>query len=169
MQRRKKNFVDQKNRELQQVRHLSRMSLPSRSKYGKRHGRDNSGPPNSSSEPWEVAGIYGGKFHARTLFSKDERLCFSRVVNENRYILTATQISLKVFSASTGQFSHSINCVTDGFRITDFILHPSNEFRVVIASTDNYLRIYDWTDGLLITVRIWPSLALRVLMCRTRV
>jgi hypothetical protein len=74
------------------------------------------------------------------------------ILTHKRYLLTATQSSLKVFSATTGQFSHFIWRVSDAFRITDFIRYPLNEFRVVIASSDNALNIFDWTDGLLINV-----------------
>jgi hypothetical protein len=36
--------------------------------------------------------------------------------------------------------------------ILDYIIDPRNEFRVLILYNDASLRVYDWTDGLLITV-----------------
>jgi hypothetical protein len=38
-------------------------------------------------------------------------------------------------------------------QISDYIIDPRNEFRVLILNSDASLDVYDWTDGLLITVR----------------
>jgi hypothetical protein len=128
------------------------MSPSKESKHDKRHRSSGPGTGSVPSEPWQLTGMYGGKFHPKTQFSRDERLDISSDgANRTRYLLTASQTSSKIFSASTGQFSHSIGCVRDSL-ITDFILDPVNEFRLLIASSDHYLRMYDWTDGLLIAV-----------------
>jgi hypothetical protein len=69
-----------------------------------------------------------------------------------RHIFTATKRFIKVISSTTGQKVRSFGWTRHEQEITDFICDPFNEFRIITASSDRVLRVFDWTDGLLINV-----------------
>jgi len=76
----------------------------------------------------------------------------------HRCLLVAIDNALKVVNVQTGQIIRSIRSRSQLTSIADFAIDPSNEFRVLVAYSSPRIEVYDWTDGLLITVPI-PRLA----------
>jgi len=61
---------------------------------------------------------------------------------------------VKVINAATGQIARSFGWTQDDqSKITDFLCDPSNDFRLITVSSDEKLRVFDWSDGLLISVQ----------------
>ena len=113
---------------------------------------------------WSVASICGGRYKAKTVFSADERSHPSALALAaadpcaHRCLLVAIDNALKVVNVQTGQIIRSIRSRSQLTSIADFAIDPSNEFRVLVAYSSPRIEVYDWTDGLLITVPI-PRLA----------
>jgi hypothetical protein len=71
---------------------------------------------------------------------------------DGRFLLVATEKVIKVYNVQNGHCVRSLGSAEEKFKIVDFVLDPVNEFRVLVVYGDARLRVYDWTDGLLITV-----------------
>jgi len=108
---------------------------------------------------WAIQQMYGGKFYGRAFFSKDERYILPQLSKlTSRYFFAVTEKCVKVFSSKTGKLVRSFGWMQDGSKITDLILDPSDDFRVIAISNDKTVRLYNWTDGLPIAVRIVKAL-----------
>jgi hypothetical protein len=59
-----------------------------------------------------------------------------------------------VLSVKSGQCIRFVGAIEGKGRIVDFALDPLNEFRLVIAYDTIMISVYDWTDGLLISVSV---------------
>jgi hypothetical protein len=59
---------------------------------------------------------------------------------------------IKVMAVSSGQCIRSFGFAGPKWKVMDFIVDPLNEFRIIVAYGDSSIKIFDWTDGLLITV-----------------
>jgi WD40 repeat protein len=118
----------------------------------KRRKRSHAKGVSRSVQSWKIREVCGGKFSAKSVFSNDEKylcnVCFS---DFPRYLFVGTVHSIKVFSVSSGKFLRSI-ASNPKHRILDFILDPSNEYRLIVSATDSSLAIFDWTDGQIISV-----------------
>lgn len=74
-----------------------------------------------------------------------------------RFLFAATDKAVKVYNVLNGHCVRSLGTATgEKHKIVDFVLDPLNEFRILAVYTNARLRVYDWTDGLLITVHPFP-------------
>lgn len=103
---------------------------------------------------WSVVNLCGGRYRSRAVFSVDERFVCSHITADlpGRCLLVATDSTLKVVSVQNGQTIRSIRSRFQTENIVDVIIDPSNEFRVLVAYANARIEVYDWTDGLFITV-----------------
>jgi len=70
-----------------------------------------------------------------------------------RFLFVATDKAVKVYNTLNGHCVRSIGGVAgEKHKLVDFVLDPGNEFRILVVFTNARVRVYDWTDGLLITV-----------------
>ena len=112
--------------------------------------------PSGRTPPWTLVGACGGRLKSQTVFSKDEKYStalYAVSKRTYRYLFAAANKVVKVFNVTSGQFVRSIGAVQRKGSIVDFIVDPLNHFRIVIAYSTAVLCVYDWTDGLRITVR----------------
>ena len=81
---------------------------------------------------------------------------------DGRFLLVATEKVIKVYSVQNGHCVRSLGSAGEKYRIVDFVLDPVNEFRVIVGYGNERIRVYDWTDGLIISVlpleSLFPSL-----------
>jgi hypothetical protein len=70
----------------------------------------------------------------------------------HRYLFAATSKAIKVLAVHSGQCLRSFGFAGQKHRVMDFAVDPMNEFRIIVAYNDSTLKVFDWTDGLLITV-----------------
>lgn len=68
--------------------------------------------------------------------------------HDSRFLLCASGDGVKVFSASTEECVHHLLGHTD--LVTGIVLRPSNNLQVYSCSVDGTVRLWDYTDGILI-------------------
>uniref|UniRef100_A0A8C2XQ51 WD repeat domain 75 n=1 Tax=Cyclopterus lumpus TaxID=8103 RepID=A0A8C2XQ51_CYCLU len=72
------------------------------------------------------------------------------VTNDSRFLLCASGERVKVFSTSTEECVHDLRGHTD--LVTGVLLRPTNHLQVYSCSVDGTVRLWDFTDGILIKV-----------------
>ena len=77
---------------------------------------------------------------------------------DGRFLLVATEKVIKVYSVQNGHCVRSLGSAGEKYRIVGFVLDPVNEFRVIVGYGNERIRVYDWTDGLIISVLPLESL-----------
>ncbi|TNN48135.1 WD repeat-containing protein 75 [Liparis tanakae] len=70
------------------------------------------------------------------------------VTNDSRFLLCASGERVKVFSTSTEECVHDLRGHTD--LVTGVLLRPTNHLQVYSCSLDGTVRLWDFTDGILI-------------------
>ncbi|XP_049449389.1 WD repeat-containing protein 75 isoform X1 [Epinephelus fuscoguttatus] len=70
------------------------------------------------------------------------------ITNDSRFLLCASGECVKVFSTSTEECVHDLRGHTD--LVTGVLLKPSNHLQVYSCSADGTVRLWDFTDGILI-------------------
>ncbi|XP_076603910.1 WD repeat-containing protein 75 isoform X1 [Chaetodon auriga] len=70
------------------------------------------------------------------------------ISNDSRFLLCASGESVKVFSTSTEECIHDLRGHTD--LVTGVLLKPSNHLQACSCSADGTVRLWDFTDGILI-------------------
>ncbi|KAM3861857.1 WD repeat-containing protein 75 [Diretmus argenteus] len=70
------------------------------------------------------------------------------ITNDSRFLLCASGECVKVFSTSTEECIHDLQGHTD--LVTGVVLNPSNHLQVYSCSEDGTIRLWDFTDGILI-------------------
>ncbi|CAJ1078696.1 WD repeat-containing protein 75 isoform X2 [Xyrichtys novacula] len=70
------------------------------------------------------------------------------ITNDSRFLLCASGESVKVFSTSTEETIHDLRGHTD--LVTGVLLRPSNHLQAYSCSLDGTVRLWDFTDGILI-------------------
>ncbi|XP_045909358.1 WD repeat-containing protein 75 isoform X1 [Micropterus dolomieu] len=70
------------------------------------------------------------------------------ITNDSRFLLCASGECVKVFSTSTEECIHNLRGHTD--LVTGVLLKPSNHLQVYSCSADGTVRLWDFTDGILI-------------------
>ncbi|XP_034418114.1 WD repeat-containing protein 75 isoform X2 [Cyclopterus lumpus] len=70
------------------------------------------------------------------------------VTNDSRFLLCASGERVKVFSTSTEECVHDLRGHTD--LVTGVLLRPTNHLQVYSCSVDGTVRLWDFTDGILI-------------------
>ncbi|XP_008293300.1 WD repeat-containing protein 75 [Stegastes partitus] len=70
------------------------------------------------------------------------------ITNDSRFLLCASGECVKVFSTSTEECIHDLRGHTD--LVTGVLLRPSNHLQVYSCSVDGTVRLWDFTDGILI-------------------
>ncbi|XP_041663173.1 WD repeat-containing protein 75 isoform X2 [Cheilinus undulatus] len=70
------------------------------------------------------------------------------ITNDSKFLLCASGESVKVFSTSTEECIHDLRGHTD--LVTGVLLKPSNHLQVFSCSADGTVRLWDFTDGILI-------------------
>uniref|UniRef100_A0A1A7X3U7 WD repeat domain 75 n=2 Tax=Iconisemion striatum TaxID=60296 RepID=A0A1A7X3U7_9TELE len=70
------------------------------------------------------------------------------ISNDSRFLLCASGESVKVFSTVTEECVHELRGHTG--QVTGVLLRPSNHLQVYSCSTDGTVRLWDFTDGILI-------------------
>ncbi|KAI3355910.1 hypothetical protein L3Q82_004457 [Scortum barcoo] len=70
------------------------------------------------------------------------------ITNDSRFLLCASGECVKVFSTSTEECVHNLQGHTD--LVTGVVLRPSNHLQVYSCSADGTVRLWDFTDGILI-------------------
>ncbi|KAM4558766.1 WD repeat-containing protein 75 [Odontesthes bonariensis] len=70
------------------------------------------------------------------------------ISNDSRFVLCASGECVRVFSTSTEECIHNLRGHTD--LVTGVLLRPSNHLQVYSCSTDGTVRLWDFTDGILI-------------------
>uniref|UniRef100_A0A671V3L5 WD repeat domain 75 n=1 Tax=Sparus aurata TaxID=8175 RepID=A0A671V3L5_SPAAU len=78
------------------------------------------------------------------------------ITNDSRFLLCASGESVKVFSTSTEECIHDLRGHTD--LVTGVLIKPSNHLQAFSCSADGTVRLWDFTDGILIKVRLLPSI-----------
>ncbi|XP_041700010.2 WD repeat-containing protein 75-like isoform X1 [Coregonus clupeaformis] len=68
--------------------------------------------------------------------------------NDSRFLLCAAGESVKVYSTSTEECIHDLQGHTD--LVTGVVLNPLNHLQVYSCSADGTVRLWDFTDGILI-------------------
>ncbi|XP_068429252.1 WD repeat-containing protein 75 [Clinocottus analis] len=74
------------------------------------------------------------------------------VTNDSRFLLCASGEHVKVFSTSTEECVHELRGHTD--LVTGVLLRPTNHLQVYSCSADGTIRLWDFTDGILIKTYI---------------
>uniref|UniRef100_A0AAX7UP54 WD repeat-containing protein 75 second beta-propeller domain-containing protein n=1 Tax=Astatotilapia calliptera TaxID=8154 RepID=A0AAX7UP54_ASTCA len=72
------------------------------------------------------------------------------ITHDSRFLLCASGEAVKVFSTSTEECIHELRGHTG--LVTGVLLRPSNHLQVYSSSLDGTLRLWDFTDGILIKV-----------------
>ncbi|KAJ3591859.1 hypothetical protein NHX12_006990 [Muraenolepis orangiensis] len=72
------------------------------------------------------------------------------ITKDSRFLICASGEYIKVFSTSTEECIHHLEGHTD--RVTGLVLNPSNHLQVYSCSEDGTVRLWDFTDGILIRV-----------------
>jgi hypothetical protein len=90
----------------------------------------------------------------QSLFSQKMKSMFQDTENTNvhRYMFAATSKVIKVLAVNSGHCLRSFGSAGQKCKVMDFAVDPINEFRILVAYSDSTLKVFDWTDGLLITV-----------------
>ncbi|XP_059199436.1 WD repeat-containing protein 75 [Centropristis striata] len=70
------------------------------------------------------------------------------ITNDSRFLLCASGECVKVFSTSTEECIHDLRGHTD--LVTGVLIRPSNHLQAYSCSTDGTVRLWDFTDGILI-------------------
>ncbi|KAM6978639.1 WD repeat-containing protein 75 isoform 2-T2 [Tautogolabrus adspersus] len=70
------------------------------------------------------------------------------ITSDSRFLLCASGECVKVFSTSTEECIHDLRGHTD--LVTGVLLKPSNHLQVYSCSADGTVRLWDFTDGILI-------------------
>ncbi|XP_060909900.1 WD repeat-containing protein 75 isoform X1 [Labrus mixtus] len=70
------------------------------------------------------------------------------ITSDSRFLLCASGECVKVFSSSTEECIHDLRGHTD--LVTGVLLKPSNHLQVYSCSADGTVRLWDFTDGILI-------------------
>nr|XP_046259940.1 WD repeat-containing protein 75 isoform X2 [Scatophagus argus] len=70
------------------------------------------------------------------------------ITNDSRFLLCVSGECVKVFSTSTEECIHDLRGHTD--LVTGVLLKPSNHLQAYSCSTDGTVRLWDFTDGILI-------------------
>uniref|UniRef100_G3NDZ3 WD repeat domain 75 n=1 Tax=Gasterosteus aculeatus aculeatus TaxID=481459 RepID=G3NDZ3_GASAC len=70
------------------------------------------------------------------------------ITNDSRLLLCASGHSVKVFSTSTEECVHELRGHTD--LVTGVVVKPSNHLQAYSCSLDGTIRLWDFTDGILI-------------------
>uniref|UniRef100_A0A7N6AKN3 WD repeat-containing protein 75 second beta-propeller domain-containing protein n=1 Tax=Anabas testudineus TaxID=64144 RepID=A0A7N6AKN3_ANATE len=70
------------------------------------------------------------------------------ITNDSRFLLVPSGECVKVFSTSTEECVHDLRGHTD--LVTGVLLRPSNHLQVYSCSADGTVRLWDFTDGILI-------------------
>ncbi|KAG7501668.1 WD repeat-containing protein 75 [Solea senegalensis] len=70
------------------------------------------------------------------------------ISNDSRFLLCASGECVKVFSTSTEECLHDLRGHTD--LVTGLLLKPTNHLQLYSCSTDGTVRLWDFTDGILI-------------------
>ncbi|XP_055734941.1 WD repeat-containing protein 75-like isoform X3 [Salvelinus fontinalis] len=70
------------------------------------------------------------------------------ITNDSRFLLCAAGESVNVYSTSTEEYVHDLQGHTD--LVTGVVLNPSNHLQVYSCSADGTVRLWDFTDGILI-------------------
>ncbi|XP_068184819.1 WD repeat-containing protein 75 [Antennarius striatus] len=70
------------------------------------------------------------------------------ITNDSRFLLCASGVCVKVFSTSTEECIHDLHGHTD--LVTGVLLKPSNHLQAYTCSVDGTIRLWDFTDGILI-------------------
>uniref|UniRef100_A0A8C9Y7F4 WD repeat domain 75 n=1 Tax=Sander lucioperca TaxID=283035 RepID=A0A8C9Y7F4_SANLU len=74
------------------------------------------------------------------------------ITHDSRYLLCASGECVKVFSTSTEECIHDLRGHTG--LVTGVLLKPSNHLQVYSCSADGTVRLWDYTDGILIKVQL---------------
>uniref|UniRef100_A0A4W6BWE2 WD repeat domain 75 n=1 Tax=Lates calcarifer TaxID=8187 RepID=A0A4W6BWE2_LATCA len=74
------------------------------------------------------------------------------ITNDSSFLLCASGECVKVFSTSTEECIHDLRGHTD--LVTGVLLKPSNHLQVYSCSADGTVRLWDFTDGILIKVQL---------------
>uniref|UniRef100_A0A8C7M8E3 WD repeat domain 75 n=1 Tax=Oncorhynchus kisutch TaxID=8019 RepID=A0A8C7M8E3_ONCKI len=72
------------------------------------------------------------------------------ITNDSRFLLCAAGESVNVYSTSTEEYVHDLQGHTD--LVTGVVLNPSNHLQVYSCSADGTVRLWDFTDAILIKV-----------------
>lgn len=109
-----------------------------------------------------LAGTASGVWSSFVVGSSNPRVCSQRMKSIYppvetelifRFLFVATDKAVKVYNTLNGHCVRSIGGVAgEKHKLVDFVLDPGNEFRILVVFTNARVRVYDWTDGLLITV-----------------
>uniref|UniRef100_A0A674BY57 WD repeat domain 75 n=1 Tax=Salmo trutta TaxID=8032 RepID=A0A674BY57_SALTR len=70
------------------------------------------------------------------------------ITNDSRFLLCAAGESVNVYSTCTEEYVHGLQGHTD--LVTGVVLNPSNHLQVYSCSADGTVRLWDFTDGILI-------------------
>ncbi|KAM9448034.1 WD repeat-containing protein 75-like isoform 1-T1 [Salvelinus alpinus] len=70
------------------------------------------------------------------------------ITNDSRFLLCAAGESVNVYSTSTEEYVHDLQGHTD--LVTGVVLNPLNHLQVYSCSADGTVRLWDFTDGILI-------------------
>ncbi|XP_041720161.1 WD repeat-containing protein 75 [Coregonus clupeaformis] len=70
------------------------------------------------------------------------------ITNDSRFLLCASGESVKVYSSSSEECIHDLQGHTD--LVSGIVRNPSNHLQVYSCSTDGTVRLWDFTDGILI-------------------
>uniref|UniRef100_A0A6Q2Y2X6 WD repeat-containing protein 75 second beta-propeller domain-containing protein n=1 Tax=Esox lucius TaxID=8010 RepID=A0A6Q2Y2X6_ESOLU len=80
------------------------------------------------------------------------------ITSDSRFLLCGSGESVKVYSTSTEECVHDLQGHTD--LVTGVVLNPSNHLQAYSCSADGTVRLWDFTDGILIKVQLqqpsWP-------------
>uniref|UniRef100_A0A8C7SLR3 WD repeat domain 75 n=1 Tax=Oncorhynchus mykiss TaxID=8022 RepID=A0A8C7SLR3_ONCMY len=72
------------------------------------------------------------------------------ITHDSRFLLCAAGESVNVYSTSTEEYVHDLQGHTD--LVTGVVLNPSNHLQVYSCSADGTVRLWDFTDAILIKV-----------------
>ncbi|XP_074551703.1 WD repeat-containing protein 75 isoform X2 [Halichoeres trimaculatus] len=83
------------------------------------------------------------------------------ITNDSRFLLCASGQCVKVFSTSTEECIHDLRGHTD--LVTGVLLKPSNHLQVYSCSVDGTVKLWDFTDGILIKTYVigYPIYSIR--------
>uniref|UniRef100_A0A8C6VS41 WD repeat domain 75 n=1 Tax=Nothobranchius furzeri TaxID=105023 RepID=A0A8C6VS41_NOTFU len=89
----------------------------------------------------------------RVVYRGGSKINFRKPVisNDSRFLLCASGESVKVFSSVTEECVHELRGHTG--QVTGVLLRPSNHLQVYSCSTDGTVRLWDFTDGILVRVK----------------
>ncbi|XP_061143492.1 WD repeat-containing protein 75 [Syngnathus typhle] len=70
------------------------------------------------------------------------------VTNDSKFLLCASGVCVKVYSTATEEFVHELRGHSD--LVTGVLIKPSNHLQAYSCSVDGSVRLWDFTDGILI-------------------